>query len=368
MTTQDTPTAGVNETFDAQGRLEIPDDALFTDEEAKDFSEPTPDPETPATPEPKPEEEVEEDIPTHEEPTNEPGVIRAKPGDPDYDPRLPESQQPVKSAKEPEKPAETPDPQPAQPEPTKLYAGKYQTKEELNAAFIQLGGDPANYGNDPEKVAEAYQVRQSEFTRTRQAVAQEERQKELAQKQAERQQQAKGLVQEEIQKVIAKQPKDVTELLQHLTEAMTNIVTQTQQPLQPEIDPNQIAETIQPIIKEREEKITELHDLEKDVPRLTSDINFRNAFAVFLQGQKSSGRYINMKESMKSFLGPNQTIVNDQVKKAQDEAAAKNDAIHSTQPNGGVNNSAPEKKTPEDDIVSGILSEHSTHVKKYRGY
>lgn len=253
-------------------------------------------------------------------------------------------------------------------EPRK-YAGKYDSPEQLKAAFIQLGGDPAVYGDNIDAVEQAYEVRQAEFTRARQEQAEKAR-LEIQQRQEALDAKKPVFTNEQIDGMLDKvdwskvnDARDLGRAL--LTMLGENLPRNNGQQLTEE----QIAGIVQiqqAKSAEREAKLTELHSLEAKVPRLKSDIAFRNSFANYLEGLKANGGYVNLESSMKDFIKVNQTIVEEGNRIFNENQQAKSDAATTTPPDIASNSSAvSQKNTPEDDILESIIGEYKQEKGKF---
>lgn len=194
-----------------------------------------------------------------------------------------------------------PEKAPAQPvQPTRLLADKFKTEEDLKHAFINLGGNPNRYSST-EKLEEAYEVRQQEFTRSRQELQIQERlNKNISTpKQSDNPLDPEAL----LDKVQWDNVTDARSLGRELIGLMSNLVPKNEPNLPSEAE---LVERIMPIMKEREARTQELNQIESDVPRLKlvegQENPFRDAFARHVFGEKNSGSFISLKKSMESFL------------------------------------------------------------------
>lgn len=254
---------------------------------------------------------------------------------------------------------------PAAPAEPKLYAGKYDTPEKLRDAFIQLGGDPTKY-DTPEKLEQAYDVRQQEFTRSRQDFTQtpttpvaptlsvEEKAGKLLE----------GLDWNKIE--------NAKDLVQEMAKAIVSNPELFANGGQPNAD--QMAAELAPRIAAREQAQRELSEIETEVPRLKKVLDptgkplpnpFRDAFAVFVQGQKHMGKYVGLKASMKDFMQANAGAIDAGVQAQAAQTQLKNDAAATAPADGGGNASVGSGKSAEDDILEGILDAASSRHKKF---
>lgn len=275
-------------------------------------------------------------------------------------PATPDPNQPDPANPEPkkeEKPTE-----PAKPAEPVLLAGKYSTEQELKNAFVQLGGDPNKF-DTVEKLEQAYEVRQAEFTRVRQEQSEAQRINAEVDK---KEKQNEVLSEENLTKMMEQVAWDkVTDAKQMFVEMakvlLANIPT-NQMPSEQEL-----VARMTPMIQEREAKLTELHDLETKVPRLKSDPSFRKAFAYHVKGEQDEGTYQGIGQSMKNFLKFNQGIVDEVGKSFSDNNAAKNNAGATTPPDGGANMGGAPKPSEDDDILGGIIGAYEEHTNKFSG-
>ena len=301
-----------------------------------------------------------------EDPSNDPTVIVDDPENnsdekPNEDPA--EDPKPEDKPNSENKPTEKPNEPDQQP---KVFANKFYSKEDLENAYINLGGDPAKH-DTVEKLEEAYLTRQSEFSRYHQQQIQDRNQTPPSNNPAKPQ-----VSEEQIEEMMSKVDWSKIEDGKDLARQMFSIMAQNmpQQPTQ--ASPEQMAQQLAPIIKNHEAKMQELSELESKVPRLKTLRDdkgsvipnpFREAFAAFVKGQRSQGTYTNLNDSFKAFIGPNQQIVDDQVAQRQKEQEEKNTAANLTPPDGGEGaNSHP--SSPEDQILSDLLGQKAAYDKK----
>lgn len=98
-----------------------------------------------------------------------------------------------------------------------------------------------------------------------------------------------------------------------------------------QMTPQQLVETVMPLMKEREEKQKALSDIEGEVPRLKTDMAFRKAFAYHVVGGKSDGsKYprtkAGLQEAMKDFLAWGKSIADESSRQTQIQTKAKKSA------------------------------------------
>ena len=247
-------------------------------------------------------------------------------------------------------PQVTPPATPTPPAEPKLLAGKYKDETELKNAFIELGGDPAKY-DTPEKLEEAYLVRQAEFSRVRQHQAELERLNQSPTK--------LPTAEELMAKIDWTQIKDGRDMFATMYQLMSDTFAN----LNPQMSPQQLAEQLTPIIREREAKMGELNTLEGKVPRLKNDPGFRRAFALHVKDQKVNGSYKSLDESMKDFVGSFSSIIEETQKLYQPAADGKAaaTAVQLADKGGGQSTGGEGRKSAEDAILDGILEAHQSH-------
>lgn len=254
---------------------------------------------------------------------------------------------------------------PVAPTEPKLYAGKYDSPEKLRDAFIQLGGDPTKY-DTPEKLEEAYDTRQQEFTRSRQDYSQTPTAPVTPQLSVE--EKAGKLLQGLDWNKIG----DAKDLVNEMAKAIVSNPELFAQGAGKSTD--EMAAELAPKIAAREVAQRELSEIETEVPRLKKVLDptgkalpnpFRDAFAVFVQGQKHMGKYVGLKASMKDFMQANAGAIDAGVQAKQTETQLKNDAAATAPGNGGGNASVGAGKSAEDDILEGILEASSSRHKKF---
>jgi len=273
------------------------------------------------------------------------------------DPTTPDPNEPEDPNKQPEKPTE-----PAKPAEPVLLAGKYSTEQELKNAFVQLGGDPSKF-DSVEKLEQAYEVRQAEFTRVRQEQNEARRINEEVDK---KEKQNEVLSEENLNAMMEKVPWDkITDAKQMFVEMAKVLIANLPANQMP--SEQELVARMTPMIQEREAKLTELHDLETKVPRLKSDPSFRKAFAYHVKGEQDEGTYKGIGQSMKNFLKFNQGIVDEVGKSFTDNNAAKNNAGATTPPDGGANMGGAPKPSEDDDILGGIIGAYEEHTNKFSG-
>lgn len=349
------PTTPQPETYDAQGHTVVDDNMFLTEDERTPAGEPSPanpsgDQPTPPTP-PEPDKPLELD---------------------DKDP-MRQSLNPD-AIKKVEPPPAAPQP-PAAPPAPKLLAGKYASVEQLQDAFVNLGGDPSHY-DTPEKLEEAYSVRQQEYNRSRQ---------QFTQNQPPTPTPLPPPVFKDPQQIVSdilsntdfSKVKNATEMGAALVSAFAPVLAEQQRVFQEQlkatqVDPTQLAQTLQ----EREAVLTEIRDLETEVPRLRYQTDekgqpipnpFRDSFAAYVKGLKGLGTYTGMKDAMRTFISPAQSVAAETAKKAAEDAAAKKAATTTQPPDGGASPVVTAPNNSDEDVVGGILQARKEHIGKF-GY
>lgn len=188
----------------------------------------------------------------------------------------------------------------------RMYADKFKTEEELKFAFINLGGNPNRY-TTIEKLEEAYEVRQQEFTRSRQEIQTQERLRKGAENNNGNStpgQPGNPLDSEALlDQVNWEKVENARDLGRELLAIMSKIAPKSEPNLPSE---EELVERMMPIMQEREARANELRALETDIPRLRitpgQENPFRDAFARHLMAEKQSGSYVSLKKSMTNFL------------------------------------------------------------------
>lgn len=242
----------------------------------------------------------------------------------------------------------------------KLFAGKFKTEADLKAAYVNLGGDPNKY-DSLEKLEEAYEVRNAEFTRSRQQTAIERARIENTPEAPK--------VEEITDNVMKMMDFSKVTNAEDLAKQLINALVQSI-PRQDNPSEDEMTAKLLPKIQEREAKLKELSVIEERVPRLkvVKDANgvsipnpFRDAFAMYCDGLKRNGQFTNMDGAMKTFLSVGEITAT--AVQNQKELEDKNKKTVVTPPDAGAG--LPAKKTGDDDIVGGILEAQQEHRGKF---
>lgn len=230
----------------------------------------------------------------------------------------------------------------------RVYANKYHSLEELQKAFINLGGNPNKYST-PEGLEEAYEVRQAEWRRI------QNEQGELARLSKVVTEPTPGRgdnPQAEVEALLDKVDWAKVENARDLGRALVGILREGQ-PLQRVPSEAEIVDRVLPVLQQREAAQRELSEIEAEIPNLRyvegQENEFRNAFATFILGQKRSGDYQNLRTSMKSFLRWNETILEQAGKMKATQLEAKQDAGSMTERGAGL----PSGNADETDAIIG---------------
>lgn len=235
---------------------------------------------------------------------------------------------------------------------TVLYAGKFKTVEDLKKAYSELGGDPSRFSNT-DKLAEAYLVRQSEFSRSRNDLAHKT---ETPPDDGTQPTEDQKLAEELADSIDYSKVKDAKDAVRETLKAAVQLIKKYQVPM----DPKALVEKLAPEIADREDKLKQLTALEGKVPRLKTDLFFRKNFAYFVRDQQGEGTFVNIQESMKTFLNNYSSIVeeansiSEQNKSQKKSAAAPSDNGEGTRTTPG-----------EQDEVDAILGAHQKKTKLY---
>jgi len=254
---------------------------------------------------------------------------------------------------------ETPPKDPSKPEdekkPEKVYAGKYKTVDDLKAALIELGIDPADYSSDSD-LETAYKTAQATYTRVHQNEI-EKRKQEIP---TDETPDIEKLVTEANTKIDYSTIKNSEQLGQATVKAVLETLMPIMQKLK--VNPDELAGVIGEKITTQSATtnalLTELRDVESKVPRLRTDKKFRDSFADFITGQKLNHTYTSLLDSAKSFVGGTEfkddPKANRQNKEDKGSAAALPDNSEGADDRG--------KKTDE---VDDILKAHNEHIQKF---
>ncbi len=329
------------ETYNNEGRVETPEETFLAEDETKTEL---------------PEEEGEETTTIEETPEEK----KAREDQ--------EAADAAAAAKEEEerKNQETTEAGKAKPGEEKLLAGKYKTKEELAAAFTELGGDPTKY-DTPEKLVEAYEVRNAEFTRSRQETEEAKRISDAADAKAR----ADALAVEQspekiVEKILGGLKMDEINNVEDMVKQLVPLLVANLPKPQAALDEAALAAKLEPEIRERTQRVQALATLEAEVPRLKTDMAFRKGFAAHLLAGTYERSEKGLKQAMQDFLSLARSIAG--VAKDEDEknAAAKAAAAAGTE-QGATITTTPGKKTAEDDILEGIVGAYKEHDAKSRG-
>jgi hypothetical protein len=253
-------------------------------------------------------------------------------------------------------------------DPNKLYAGKYKTVEELRAGIQELGGKPTS--ENPEVLEQVYLTTQQAYTAWNQR---QKKAEEIATPPAPADEGFKltdDLIESMVNQLdfehidnakdMAKQQFQI--MFKTLAEKLPNMLPKQQAP---QVDVHQVAAEV-----DRVKTGTDaLAFIEGKVPRLTTDSNFRDNFARYLQDGKAGGKYpaaVNrdiMLQAMKDFLGGAASIA-EEAKRLQDE----NDAAKAAAAAAPDNNPAPASvqvtPDPDEDMLGGILGAKVERDKK----
>lgn len=284
---------------------------------------------------------------------------QAQPADPQQpatpaDPAKPDEQQPATPV------------QPAQPAATdtglKLYADKFKTVQDLKNSYIELGGDPARFGDNVQLLEEAYAVRQSEFSRSRAQLAQPA-QPAVPQKTFQE------LVREEYAKYDPTKfttPQEMWEAQAKANEAAAaRFEEQNQGRQQQQITPQEMDRQIK--------IVNNVHSIETKVPRLKTDRNFRNSFATHIRVMRDENRIPvrpdgteDLDACMKDFISGQSGVFAEAQKAygAQQDAKALSTTVATE---GGAQ--APGSGTPHrnsnDALVEDIIGAHNDFQRRY---
>lgn len=260
---------------------------------------------------------------------------------------------------EPVKPVEPA--KPTEPE-LKLYAEKFKTVQDLKNSFIELGGDPAEFGDNTQLLEQAYQTRQREYSRVRADIAhQNQVQNTAPQKTVEQ------ILQESFQGV------DPTkfETPQQMWEAMMNgfgtalnqVQAQVAKPVQG-ISPQEMTKQIKTV-----EAIAELERL---APIIKTNKMVRDNFAMHVRVLRDEGRmpmtpdgYQDLKKAYKDFVQGYSALLTESQKLFTDTTDAKELSTATNRDSATVNPAQQPKRNAGDALVDEILDYKTIYDKKY---
>lgn len=241
----------------------------------------------------------------------------------------------------------------------KLYAGKYQTVDELKKAYQNLGGDPTRFKND-RALEEAYEYRNSEYTKVQQENAERERLSQAIEARKKAEKTPEQLVEDMMGKIDWTKVTDA----QTLTKQLLPILIAGMPKGQPAMDEKTLVQKLIPIIQDRERKQEALATIETEVPRLKSDQSFRKAFALHVVGGKDGVPYPKtadgLRMAMKDFLVFSRSMADETARQKEIDMRGKNAAIT---PSGGSPGLAIPSNTSQDE-VDQIISAYAEKQKK----
>jgi len=242
-------------------------------------------------------------------------------------------------------PAETTPPETTPPTTEKLFAGKYKTVDELKAAYQNLGGDPTKFKNDT-ALEEAYEYRNSEFTRVQQENSERERLSLAIEEKRKSERTPEQVVEDMMGKIDWTQVTNAQTLTKQLLPILIAGMPKGQAPM----DETTLIEKLVPIIQDRERKQEALATVENEVPRLKNDQPFRKAFAIHVMGGKDGVPYPKtadgLRSAMKDFLAFSRSMSDETQRQKEIDMRGKNAAL--TPPDGGGGVTIPDN-TPEDE-------------------
>lgn len=322
------PKAAPAETYNESTGLTNVDDSVFLHEDEEN-AEPEDKGDEPKGDEPKGDEPGEDEPEDGDEPEN-------KEEEPSKEGEEEESEEDPNSPKKPEK-------------PEKLLAGKYKSEDDLKAALINLGIDPADYQTVSE-METAYKTAQATFTRLHQKEA-DKRKTEITTEEL-------PTVEQLVKDANAKIDYAKTTNAAELGEATVKAVIETILPVlsKLKVDPENMANIIGEKITNQQQLMSrvsqEIADIEAKVPRLRTDKTFRDDFADFVAGQKMNGKYENLTESMKKFMGGKFEPQKPTKENKKDKKSA------GALPDNSDGNGGKVKQGDEADEILGAFAEH----------
>lgn len=242
----------------------------------------------------------------------------------------------------------------------KLLAGKYKTVDELKAAYQNLGGDPTRFQSDT-ALEEAYEYRNSEYTRVNQETAERERLSLAIEEKRKSEQTPEQMVEGMMGKIDWEQVKDAQTLTKQLLPILIAGMPKGQAPM----DETTLVEKLIPIIQDRERKQEALAAVETEVPRLKNDQSFRKAFALHVMGGKDGIAYPKtadgLRAAMKDFLAFSRSMADETARQKEIDMRGKNAALT---PAGGSPGSVIPNNTPGDE-ADQIIGAYAEKQRKF---
>jgi len=241
-----------------------------------------------------------------------------------------------------------------------MYAEKFKTVQDLKNSFIELGGDPARYGDNVQLLEEAYAVRQREFSTSRAQIA------HLNQPPAAPQQTFQEILKEEFSKYDPNSfagPVDMWNAQQAATEAAAARFEKQQTQVQ-QITPQEMDRQIK--------IVNNINSLETKVPRLRTDQNFRQAFATHIRVMRDEGRMPTNADgtqdlvgAMRDFIGGQRAVAEEASKNLQMQNDAKNLSTAANGDNPPANPAGAPRRSRGDSLVDELISFHDDYTRKY---
>lgn len=228
----------------------------------------------------------------------------------------------------------------------KLFAGKYKNIDDLKEAFRELGGEPDEY-KDEKLLAEAYLVRQREYTRVHQTKPTTEEDHDHTPTEDE-------IIDQTLEKIDFSKVKNAKDAIREATRSALQIMRQ----MNPGIDEKQLTERLATQLRDRDQKQSEISAVEADVPRLKTDQGFRKQFAYFVMDQQKEGSFVTLKSAMRDFLNTFSTVVDEAAKAKQKQKDAKR-ATQQPAEHSQDTGDAGEKGDEVDDILKAHSSKPS---------
>jgi len=240
----------------------------------------------------------------------------------------------------------------------KLYAGKFKTEQELKNAFLNLGGDPRRYEGKTQDLEHAYEVWQSEFTRSRQHLS------NLRDLEEENTGQATATMPTD-EEILSQVDWSKVETVQDMGREMVKVFKGLMEQSRPQqIDIRQISEQI----KDEQERSSALMFIEAESPRLKNDPEYRNLFASYINMKGGLPEGSDYKQTMQQLFRDFNKVLQVNAD-AQTESAKRSESVKRSnvvpKEQGDGNLQAPKKA--EDDIFDGIINAHQKTVEKFGG-
>ena len=250
--------------------------------------------------------------------------------------------------------------------PDVLLAGKYKTIDELKHGIEELGGDPTGI-TEPKMLEQVYKTVQASFTKWQQR---QQKAEELAHPPeapkpfALTDESIKGMVDQiDFSKV-----EDMRDVAQQMFGIMFKEIGKNLPQMLPKQAPTMTPQEMAAQVEQVTQATDSLGFIEAKVPRLTTDKNFRDQFAVHLKNGKEKGIYpkIATRDSMVLAMKNFQKMLAEMAGVTiPDETAIADKGAAAVPDGGGKPQSTTTAPDPDEDILESILGAKKADDLKY---